>query len=144
MDVRVIILFTPLDNVPYIMESAYTAGLLETGYAWIVIDIHAQMVSQISQPIKIETEVFPPKVLSLNFLHQGVMYEGAVPPGFPPYIKGLLILRPLISDGNLLKTFDLGWKIRDIPQSVRSGIKNVVRLFAQKSVASEICPFAHF
>ena len=44
-DTRVIVLFTPMEYVPPIMRDAFEVGLLEAGYAWLVVDIHEQFVS---------------------------------------------------------------------------------------------------
>ena len=44
-DTRVIVLFTLMDYVPTIMRDAFEVGLLEAGYAWLIVDIHEQFVS---------------------------------------------------------------------------------------------------
>lgn len=45
VDTRVIVLFTHMMYVPTIMRDAFDVGLLEAGYAWLIVDIHEQFVS---------------------------------------------------------------------------------------------------
>eukprot|EP00116_Pleurobrachia_bachei_P015556 sb/3475818/ len=42
---RVIVLVTDMIYAPRILSAAYESGLLEAGYAWVIVDIHERFVS---------------------------------------------------------------------------------------------------